>query len=147
MRFAEILDEANHVNTRNKPFTKGELLRLEKVFGVFARRGITDLSAKFFGFKGEIIDLSDSIQDEAKTGEMFAKKAKVMSLTVDQLYAQDQGGVSVENMREVLTHWGSAPLPEALKLSNGSYFLLEGHHRVALQVLAGRKEIKLYVRY
>ena len=62
--------------------------------------------------------------------------------------ARDQAKDKLDetNLRSVLEAWDKAPLPEVLKIPGG-YWLIEGHHRIALQRLAGRHKIRVFTEY
>lgn len=142
MLLSELLFETEHSVTRNKPFSKDELERIEMLLGKLEAKGIKDISAKVLGFAGEM----SYREMREKIGFLRNKAYKKEFVTIDQIYAQDQDGVSVKNLRSVLEAWDKAPLPEVLKIPGG-YWLIEGHHRIALQRLAGRYKIQVFTEY
>ena len=64
-----------------------------------------------------------------------------------KIAAQSQDGVSIEHMRRLLRVINKCPLPEFLALPNGKFWVIEGHHRLMIQLLAGRKAVTATVEY
>ncbi len=145
MRLSEILiEDSSHASTRNEPFTPDELERIEHWLSAFEAKGKTSISAQALGFRGEL----SYREMRERLGFPSGQKAfKTQKLSLNQIFAQDQDGVSIRNLRSVLENWAKAPLPEVLRLSDDSYWLIEGHHRLALQRLANRKQMAVFVEY
>jgi hypothetical protein len=147
MNNKSLTESQSHNSTRNQPFTAKEEARLNKVFADFERKGKTDLSAAEIGFFAEESSLPFWVKDEIYASANDTKDIQthsVVTVSPSDIYAQDQDGVSVRNLKTVWDHWDKAPLPEILLLPNGKYWLIEGHHRISLQVLAGRKQFDAY---
>lgn len=147
MLLEALVETKTHKATRNQPFSASEQTRLKRVFADLDKKGIKDLSAADIGFFAEERDLPFWIKDAIMVGVNNTKdipQHNVITISLDQIYAQDQDGVSVDNLKTVYEHWDKAPLPEVLLLPNGKYWLIEGHHRLALQALAGRKKFEVY---
>lgn len=146
MKLLELLAEspASHLSTRNKPFTPEEIQRIEHWLTAFEEKGKDSISAKALGFRGE---LSYGQMREREGFQKGQKAYRKQQLSLNQIYAQDQDGVNIGNLRRVLANWDKAPLPEALLLPDGTYWLIEGHHRLALQRLAKRSKMEILVEY
>lgn len=69
----------------------------------------------------------------------------VDDIPIHLLVPQAQNGVGINNLRTVLEHWDTAPLPELVKLPDGRYWICEGHHRICLSIMAGYDVITAFV--
>lgn len=146
MKAIELLreDPPSHARTRNKPFTPDELAKIHKWIEAFEAKGKDSISAKALGFRGEY-SYADFMQHIGYGTRNAGYKKQLVH--INQIYAQDQDGVSIKNLKMVLEHWATAPLPQVVLMDNGFYWLMEGHHRIALQRLAGRNPIEMFVDY
>lgn len=146
MNIGELIEEGipRHLRTRNKPFSEEELASIHKWIAAFEEKGKDSISSKALGFRGEM-NYADFMQHIGFSSRNSGYKKQLLSL--NQIYAQDQDGVSISNLKTVLDHWDTAPLPQVVLMDNGYYWLEEGHHRLALQRLANRKQMEVFVDY
>jgi len=145
MRAYELKEDwPGHERSRNIPFTEKELEQIHRMIKALEDRGRNSLSAKEIGFKGEM-DYAGFMQHVGYEKRNAGYKKQTLQL--NQIYAQDQDGVGIRNLKMVLDHWDTAPLPQVVLMDNGYYWLMEGHHRLALQRLAGRTEMLVLVDY
>jgi hypothetical protein len=73
------------------------------------------------------------------------EKIRADNVSVSRLVPQHD--FSIRNLLLVLDHWDSAPLPEVVALPDGRYWIMEGHHRIALQILMGASKVVAEVCY
>jgi hypothetical protein len=94
-----------------------------------------------FGIHKLETGLPREIRDEIRNGDY--DQERIETVDIDRLVAQDQNGVGVRNLRSVLAQGLRInELPELLLLPNGEYWVVEGHHRICVQILNGATAIK-----
>jgi hypothetical protein len=143
-----------------KPFTSDEQKNLLKLLRFFAQthsnretKNWEDIDIPFssFGLNHDEKDMNPEylkvLMGKAPYEEIVTQTHKTQLIPVEKLVTQDQNGVGLKNLQKVLSHWDTAPLPELVALPNGMYWVMEGHHRICLQILAGRHEIEATVTY
>lgn len=137
--------------TTVKPFTAKEIERINKVLTTG-----NDISFKSFGGMIETeLQNWEEIQHalvnphSTKKSLEFKGKPKFSDEKIDikKLVFQDQNGVGNKNLFKLLNIWNTLPIPELVALSGGLYWVMEGHHRIVLQILAGRKKIVANVEF
>lgn len=133
------------LNTKKlKPFTQEELVSIHKYLGALHRKYGENIPFSAIALPVETDDFKLPVYIATETIRGKSKYVN-QSLTKDVLIAQNQDGVGYKNLLSVLEHWNSIVLPEAVKLRGNGYWIIEGHHRVTLQILARRKQIMFFV--
>lgn len=118
---------------KNAPFSVPE----QKLIEAYLAQAPDKIPLSVVGFKHNEDDLT---QDERLAiYKSKPNKTLVNQVKLEQLMAQAQQTVGRDNMREIYTNWQKVPLPEVIVLKSGLFFVVEGHHRFALQMIAKRK--------
>jgi len=127
----------------NKPFSPKEKEAIELYFE--ATKTLPRIPLHVVGFLHNEVELPKD--DLAKIYKAQTDKTVNTMVGLRKLIAQDQGSVGHQNLKDVYYNWEKTPLPEVLALKSGFYWIIEGHHRFALQMIAQRQSVLANVKY
>lgn len=132
----DMIEKSAVTKTKLITFTEDEIKKIEKK--------LSDKKGRIEVF-GKILK-NDKILTAFSRPNVYKKKygkSKHIEdfVNLEDLRYQDQNGVSVENLKHLLSVSSDLTIPEVVELHDHTYLVQEGHHRITLQILAGRKKI------
>lgn len=75
------------------------------------------------------------------------KNSRIEKIQSSCIIYQEQNGVSGQNLLEIINSQRPIPLPELLFLKEDLYWIIEGHHRIFIELLKGNTFIEAEVKY
>lgn len=104
-----------------------------------------DLQFDLFGLNHSESEIPRNITSKLPELPATGRSYKRMSIPLDKIYTQDQNGVSAARLLKLSNVRHKAGKPVFLKISNDVYWVIEGHHRMCLQILDGNDMIDAIV--
>ena len=155
---AERIDNAAENNslpywyTDNEKYVKSswggvDYTRVERYFSEEEKKKWSTSTDKVFKVKyDESLARASEEVSKGRMGSLWSPAGEEMAVDISRLHAT-QNGINAKNvisLAEDISKNGITDLPTAIKVGN-EYYLLDGHHRIAAEIIAGKNEVNLRV--